>query len=147
MRLFLLFSFLLLSCLATFGCKEYSTGLQQSSSRADETSAIATLRTLAQAQTTYSISNAGQFASFEQLVEGGFLDSRFHHPSPTLHGYTFTLEVSPPTDQTPGSYVCNADPAPTSPQGGRHFYIDSNSHDIRMNATRPATSKDEILRP
>ena len=147
MRFFLVCSFLLLISLATLGCREYSTGLQQSSGRADETSAIATLRTLAQAQTTYSISNAGQFATFEQLVEGGFLDSRFHHSNPTLYGYTFTLDVSPPSDVTPGSYVCNADPAPTAPPGGRHFYIDSNSQDIRMNPTQPATSKDQILRP
>lgn len=147
MRLFLLFTFLLLICLATFGCKDYSTGLQQSSSRVDETSAIATLRTLAQAQTTYSISNAGQFANFEQLVEGGFLDSRFHHTNPTLHGYIFTLEVTPATDQTPGSYSCNADPEPTALPGGRHFYIDSNSQDIKMNPTQPATSRDQILRP
>ena len=147
MRLFLLFSFLLLICLATFGCREYSTGLQETSGRADETSAIATLRTLAQAQTTYSLSNSGHFATFEQLVEGGFLDSRFNHANPTLHGYTFTLQVKLPNDLIPGSYICNADPAPTSPQGGRHFYIDSNSQDIRMNATQPATSKDEIFRP
>ncbi|MDQ3474367.1 MAG: hypothetical protein M3447_11585 [Acidobacteriota bacterium] len=147
MRLFLLFSFLLLISLATFGCKDYSTGLQQSSSRADETSAIATLRTLAQAQTTYSISNAGHFATFEQLVEGGFLDSRFHHPNPTLHGYIFTLEVLPASNETPGSYTCNADPVPTSPPGVRHFYIDSNSQDIRINASLPATIKDKILRP
>ena len=145
MRLF--FSFLLLICLATFGCKDYSTGLQEGSTRADETSAIATLRTLAQAQTTYSISNSGHFATFEQLVEGGFLDSRFQHTNPTLHGYIFTLEVTPAGDGTPGSYTCNADPAPTSPSGGRHFYIDSNSQDIRMNPTQPATSKDKILRP
>ena len=147
MRLFLLFTFLLLSSLATFGCTDYSTGLQQGSSRADETSAIGTLRTVAQAQTTYSISNAGHFATFEQLVEGGFLDSRFHHASPALHGYIFTLAVSPETDGAPGSFTCNADPDPTSPHGGRHFYIDSNSHDIRMNETQPATVKDKILRP
>ena len=133
--------------LVTVACKEYSTGLQHSSTRADETSAIATLRTVSQAQTTYSISNAGNFANFEQLAEGGFLDSRFHHASPELHGYVFTLTVNPASDTTPSSYVCNADPAPTSPQGGRHFYIDSDSLDIRMNPTKPATSKDEILRP
>ena len=147
MRISLLFTLMLLICLATFACKDYSTGLQQSSGRADETSAIATLRTLAQAQTTYSISNAGHFATFEQLAEGGFLNSRFHHASPELHGYIFTLKVSPATDTTPGSYTCNADPAPTSPSGGRHFYIDSNSQDIRMNPTKQATSKDQILRP
>ncbi len=147
MRLFLIFTFLLLSSLATSGCRYYSTGLQQGSSRADETSAIRTLRTVAQAQTTYSISNAGHFATFEQLVEGGFLDSRFHHASPALHGYIFSLVVTPATDATPGSYTCNADPDPTSPHGGRHIYIDANSHDIRMNESQPATSKDKILRP
>ncbi len=147
MRPFLISLFLLLIFLATFGCKEHTTGLQQSSSRADETSAIATLRTIAQAQTTYSISNSTHFANFEQLVEGGFLDSRFNHATPELHGYVFTLKVNPAADATPSSYVCNADPAPTSPHGGRHFYIDSNSQDIRMNATQPATSKDQILRP
>ena len=147
MRPFLLFTFLFLISFTTIACKDYSTGLQQGSSRADETSAIATLRTLAQAQTTYSLSNAGHFGTFEQLVEGGFLDSRFNHANPELHGYIYTLEVSPATAESPGSYTCNADPAPTSPPGGRHFYIDSNSQEIRMNATQPATSKDKILRP
>ena len=85
MRFFSISSLLLLICIAT-GCKDYSTGLQQGASRADETSAIATLRTIAQAQTTYSISNAGHYASFEQLVEGGFLDSRFNHSNPEYHG-------------------------------------------------------------
>ena len=147
MRPFLISRFLLLICLATVGCKEYSTSLQQGSSRADETSAIASLRTIAQAQTTYSISNSTHFANFEQLVEGGFLDSRFNHASPELHGYVFTLTVDSASDTTPSSYVCNADPGPKSPHGGRHFYIDSNSQDIRMNALQPATSKDQILRP
>jgi hypothetical protein len=147
MRPFLISLFLLLIFLAIVGCKEYSTGLQQSSSRADETSAIATLRTIAQAQTTYSISNSTHFANFEQLVEGGFLDPRFNHASPELHGYVFTMKVNPASDTTPSSYVCNADPGPTSPHGGRHFYIDSNSQDIRMNPRQPATSKDPILRP
>ena len=143
MRPFFVSLFLLLICLATFGCKEYSTGLQQGASRADETSAIATLRNIAQAQTTYSISNAGHYASFAELVEGGFLDSRFQQTNPELHGYIFTLTVNADTS----SYYCNADPAPTSPHGGRHFYIESDSHDIRVNPTQPATGKDEILRP
>ena len=134
-------------CAVAFGCKQYSTGLQQGSSRADETSAIATLRTIAQAQQTYNVSNAGAYATFEQLVEGGFLNSRFSHSNPQFHGYVFTMKVSSSSGPEPGSYTCNADPALSSPQGGRHFYIDSNSYDIRVNATKAATSKDEILRP
>ena len=140
------FFVLLLICFATVGCKEYSTGLEKSSSRADETSAIATLRTIAQAQTTYSISNAGQYASFEQLVELGLLDSRFNHSTPEYHGYVFSLHTTASIDGT-GFYSCNADPAATSPHGGRHFYIDSTSSDIRVNPTQPATSKDEIFKP
>lgn len=136
---------LLLICLALSACKEYSTGLQQSSSRADETSAIATLRTIAQAQTAFSVTNAGHYASFEQLVENGLLDSRFNHSNPEYHGYVFSLQNG--SSSAPGFFSCNADPAATSIHGGRHFYIDSSSTDIRVNATRPATNKDEIFRP
>ena len=146
MRLFLISSLLLLICIASCGCKDYSTGLQQGASRADETSAIATLRTIAQAQTTYSISNAGHYASFEQLVEGGFLDSRFNHSSPEYHGYVFTLDARNSSDGL-SFYTCNADPEATSPRSGRHFYIDSDALGIRVNATQRATNRDEILRP
>lgn len=143
-----LFIFLLLVplSLVTFSCKKYSSGLEKSVSRADETSAIATLRTIAQAEMTYSTTNPGHYASFEQLVEAGLLDSRFNHSSPEYHGYVFTLNIDP-SDLDPGSYSCNADPAVTSPHGGRHFYIDSTSQDVKMNPTQPATKKDELLRP
>lgn len=140
--------FLLLVALSivTYGCKKYSSGLEKSVSRADETSAIATLRTIAQAEMTYSVTNPGHYASFEQLVEAGLLDSRFNHSSPEYHGYVFTLNIDP-SDLDPGSYSCNADPAVTSPHGGRHFYINSTSQDLRVNPTQPATKKDELLRP
>lgn len=137
---------LFLICFVVFGCQQYSTGLQQGSSRADETSAIATLRTIAQAQQTYSISKEGNYGTFEQLAEDGVLDPRFNHSSPQLHGYVFTMNVTSSSGSELRSYSCNADPAATSPQG-RHFYIDSSSTAIRVNATRPATSDDEILRP
>ena len=146
MRPFFVFLVLLFICLTTLACKDYSSGLQQSSSRADETSAVATLRTIAQAQTTYSVTNAGGYASFEQLAAAGLLDSRFNRSNPEFHGYVFTLTVDNPSDSRPAVYSCNADPAPTSPHGGRHFYIDATSQNIRVNATHPATVKDEILR-
>lgn len=133
--------------LAAIGCQEYSEGLKQSSNRAEETSAIAALRTVAQAQTAYSITNAGQYGDFEQLSESGLLDPRFNHSNPELHGYVFTINLNPPSDSNESSYSCNADPAPTSHLGGRHFYIDSNSQGIRVNATQPATGNDELLKP
>ena len=145
MRFFFVSLLLLLICLSN-GCQQYSTGLQQGATRADETSAIATMRTIAQAQMTYTISNSGQYATFEELVGNGLLDSRFNHSNPEYHGYVFTMNVTAPSDGT-GSYTCNADPGQTAPHGGRHFYIDSESRDIRVNPTQPATNKDQILRP
>ena len=128
-------------------CQQYSAGLQKGSSRAEETSAIGTLRTIAQAQATFSISNAGNYGTFDQLAEGGFLDSRFHHSSPELQGYVFNMNVSSAAGGSQSSYTCNADPAPTSHLGGRHFYIDSTSQNIRVNPTQPATDKDQPLKP
>ena len=138
--------FLLLICFALTGCKKYSSGLQKSASRADETSAIATLRTIAQAEMGYTITNPGSYASFPQLVEAGLLDSRFNQSNPEYHGYVFTLNINP-SNLDPGSYSCNADPASTSPHGGRHYYVDSISQDIRVNPSRPATKDDELFRP
>jgi hypothetical protein len=146
MHKFSIFLTLVLLGITTLSCGKYSSGLQQSSSRADETSAIATLRTIAQAEMTYSITSSGHYASFAQLVEAGLLDSRFNHSSPEYHGYVFTLSIDP-SDLDPGSYSCSADPAVTSPHGGRHFYINSTSQDVRVNPTQPATKKDELLRP
>ena len=147
MRLLLTSVLILVFSLGVISCQEYTEGLKQSSNRAEETSAIATLRTIAQAQTTYSVTNTGNYGGFEQLSEGGLLDPRFNHSNPELHGYVFTLTTNTASGGTQSFYSCNADPSPTSHLGGRHFYIDSNSQVIRVNATQPATEKDEVLRP
>jgi hypothetical protein len=145
MRFFYVSVLFLLVCVAN-SCQQYSSGLQQGAARADETSAIATLRTIAQAQMTYNVTNSGRYATFEQLAESGLLDARFNRSHPEFHGYTFTINVSP-SDLGASTYSCNADPAPTSPHGGRHFYMDGESRDIRVNPTQQATKKDEIYRP
>ena len=63
---------------AALSCQSYSTGLQQSLARADEAVATAALRAVAMAQQAYAVSNNGNYASFKQLAEGGYLDSRFN---------------------------------------------------------------------
>jgi hypothetical protein len=40
-----------------------------------------------------------------------------------------------------GSYTCNADPD-NKGAAGRHFYIDSTSTAIHVNASQPATAQD-----
>jgi hypothetical protein len=136
---------IVLICLASSGCQSYSTGVQQSVARADETAATGALRTIAVAQQTYSVSNSGNYGTFQQLAGGGYLDSRFNSDKPALKDYVLTMEVG---SAAAGPYYrCNADPTGTGPQAGRHFYLDSSSNALRVNATQPASASDPIAQP
>ena len=95
---FLLAGFLLISCITSFNCQTYTTGLQQGAGRADEVAALSTLGAIARAQTAYSISNPGDYGTFEQLAAGGYLDGRFNNSKPKFYGYIFTMSVIPKSD-------------------------------------------------
>lgn len=126
-------------------CQSYTTGIQQTATRADEAAAISTLRTIATAQRTYSLSNSGEFGTLQQLTDGGFLDVRFSNGKP-IKDYVLTLNVTPKTEGAPeGFYSCNADPEKPAERAGRHFYIDSTSNVIRVNDTQPASAADQVV--
>jgi len=133
-----------LICLAALSCQNYSSGLQQSVTGADETVATGALRTIAVAQQTYSVTNEGNYGSFPQLSAAGYLDERFNSDKPALKNYVLTMEVV----QGSGGpfYSVNADPAGEGPQG-RHFYMDSRSSALHANATQPATASDPVAQP
>jgi len=141
---FVLLAMIVLTCLASLSCQNYSSGLQQSVTRADETVATGALRTISVAQQTYSVSNEGNYGTFPELAAGGYLDERFNSDKPALRNYVLTMEV------VKGSgapfYSCNADPAGDGPQG-RHFYMDSKSNGLHANATQPATASDPVAQP
>jgi hypothetical protein len=142
---FALLALSLLICLASFSCQTYTSGLKQSLTRADETAATGTLRTIALAQKTYSVTS-GDYGTFKQLADGGYLDPRFNSDKPTLKDYVLTMEVTPKAEgRAEGFYSCNADP--TSDQAGRHFYIDSTSSELHVNPSAPATANDPIAQP
>ena len=143
LRLALLASIVLV-CLASLSCQNYSTGLQKAVARADETAATGALRTIAVAQQTYSISNGGNYGTFPQLAAGGYLDGRFNYDKPALKDYVLTMEVS--SGHESPFYTCNADPAGDGPQG-RHFYMDSRSSALHVNPTQPASAGDPIVQP
>ena len=133
-------------CCASFGCQKYTTGMQQSASRADEAAAILALRAIASAQTKFSISSGGSYGTFEQLVAAGQLDERFKGDKPRVRGYVLTMSVTAKTEGAPeGSYSVNADPEGSASQAGRHLYLDSSSGLIHTNASQPATSGDPAL--
>lgn len=129
-------------------CQSYTDTLVDSPRRVDERVAISTLRSIGQAQTAYSLSNSGDYGSFEQLVAGGHLDARFNSSKPKLNGYFVTMTVN---NRSAGvaqsSYYCNADPEPAVNPGGRHFYLGSESPELHVNPTKPATANDEAFQP
>ncbi len=139
---FLLSAFLLIGGLATLNCQPFTTGLQQGSARADEGTALATMRAITRAQAAYNISNPGDYGTFEQLTTAGYLDSRFNNGNPKFNGYVFTMIVRPKSDSREGSYGLNADPDPALKASGRHFYIDSSSSEIHVNASQQASASD-----
>ena len=130
-----------LLCVNLCACQSYSTGLQQSVARADETAATGALRTIATAQQTYSVTNGGGYASFQQLCAGGYLDPRFNSEKPVLKEYVLTMEAGTTSDG-PFFHV-NAEPTGTGPQAGRHFYIDQTAV-LRVNSTQPASQADPV---
>jgi hypothetical protein len=138
---FALLAAAVLICLTLVACQNVSTPLEKTVARADEAVAIGALHTVATTQQTYSISNGGNFGTFQQLAGTGYLDSRFNAEQPVLKDYVLTMEVGSGAD---GPYFrCHADPAGAGPQG-RHFYIDSTSNFIRVNATQSASASDPI---
>ena len=130
---------LTLAVASLLSCQSYSTGLQQSLDSAGDTTAIMALKTISTTQQTYAASNDGTYASFQQLCETGYLDSRFNSTNPQVGGYVFSMNVG---DK---SFSCNADPAPGRGKSLRHLYIDSTSDEIHANPTQPATATDPGL--
>jgi hypothetical protein len=126
-------------------CQSYTSGLQRSVVRANETTAIALIRTISIAERTYSLSNDGEYATLKQLVDTGFLDARYGGEKP-LRDYVITLKV---TAKAPGAaegtYTCNMDPDTTSQIVGRHLYIDSSATGIHVNDSQPATASDKLI--
>ena len=130
-----------LICIVSLSCQSYSTGLQQSVARADETSAIGALRAVATAQQIYSVSNGADYASFQQLSQGGYLDARFNSEKPVMKDYVLSMEVG---RESEGPYFhCKADPVDNAVKTGRHFYIDQSSV-LRVNDTQPASATDPV---
>ena len=123
----------------TAGCQSYTTGLQQSLDRADETVAIAALHSIAQAERSYSVSHDSEYATLAQLTEAGYLDSRFATDKP-LKDYVLALTINSGSEP---SFSCLADPV--AGRQGKHYYIDSSSGEIHVNATQPASATDPAM--
>jgi type IV pilus assembly protein PilA len=85
--------------------------LLRSRQAAQESSAVANLRTINTAEVTYLSSAGGNYGSITDLIAAGLIDSRFTN---AVAGYSFTVTASG------ADYTANA--FPTSANSGRYGY-------------------------
>jgi len=124
-------------------CQSYTSGLQQSIVRADETVALAAIRTISIAEVSYNLTH-GDYATLQQLVDAGLLDSRFSKERP-LKDYVITLNLTPKAGAGQASYTCNLDPDRNGERVGRHFYVESGTDGIHVNDSQAASATDKLI--
>ena len=102
--------------------------LLRSRQSAQESSAVAQLRTINTAEVTYLSSNGGSYGSLPMLITQGLLDARF---AGSVSGYNFTVTASS------SDYTANA--LPTSVNAGRFGYYSVPDAVIRYATNTSAT--------
>src|SRR5437763_15331188 len=100
--------------------------LLRSRQSAQESAAVAQIRTVNTAEVTYLSSNQGAYGTIAQLITQGLMDSRF---TGSVSGYNFTVAASGP------NYTVNADP--TSANAGRFGYFSAPDAVIRYASYGP----------
>ena len=120
---------------------------QSSVRKANEAAAVSTLNAIRVAQAKYVGDHKGQYGTFIQLFEEGYLDKRFNHDKPHNRGYVFVLTLQPKSEDKAATFSVNANPEQSHGIGatGRNFYyIDPDSGICYSNAG-PATAADDTL--
>ena len=120
---------------------------QSSVRKANEASAVGTLNAIRVAQAKYTGDHKGQYGTFRQLFEEGYLDKRFNDEQPHNRGYVFVLTLIPKSDEKAASFRVNANPEQSQGIGatGRNFYYIDPESGICFSQTGPATASDELL--
>jgi len=115
--------------------------------KANEAAAVATLNTIRVAEAKYIIDHKGQYATFRQLFEQGYLDKRMNHEQPHDRGYVFVITLIPKTEKTVATFSVSANPEQSQGIGatGRNFYYMDPESGICFSDSGPATAADETL--
>jgi prepilin-type N-terminal cleavage/methylation domain-containing protein len=122
----------------------------QSSVRStNEAAAISHLQRIATQQVTYyNTKNRSGYGTFEQLVQGGYLDKRFAGDAPVVDGYIYRITLTPKSGTQPPGFAVNADPQkPTglTATGSRFFYIGSDVGAPTSNSEKAAGPDDPTV--
>lgn len=122
------------------------TGWRAAVRSANEAAAIKTLRTVAEQQMLYyNAHQRSSFGTFDEMLKEGLLDTRFAGTTPVVEGYVFQMKVIAKSTTEQAGYSVNADPQVNEGVGAtgkNHYYLDSNSNTIHVNATQPASTTD-----
>jgi len=122
------------------------TGWKAAVRSANEAAAVKSLTTIAEQQKMYY--NAHQrdsFGTFDEMLAGNLLDTRFAGTTPVVDGYVYNMRITLKSTTLPAGFSVNADPEVTegfSATGKNHFYLDSGNNTIHVNNTQPATAAD-----
>ena len=113
---------------------------------ANEAAAVKTLRSIAEQQMLYFNSHQrSAFGTFEEMRKENLLDSRFDGTTPVVDGYVYTMKIIPKSTSSQPGYTINADPqvaTGTGATGRNHYYVESDSNTIHVNAEQPASATD-----
>jgi len=120
---------------------------QSSVRKANEAAAVATLHAIRVAEAKYVIDHKGQYATFQQLFEQGYLDKRMNHGQPHDRGYVFVMTLIAKSENTVATFSVSANPEQSQGLGatGRNFYYMDPESGICFSNTGPATAADDTL--
>ncbi|MGH9931551.1 MAG: type IV pilin protein [Pyrinomonadaceae bacterium] len=115
--------------------------------KANEAAAVATLNAIRVAEAKYVIDHKGQYGTFRQLFEQGYLDKRMNHDQPHDRGYVFVVTLIAKSEDTVATFSVNANPEQSQGIGatGRNFYYMDPESGICFSNSGPATAADETL--
>ncbi len=120
---------------------------QSSVRKANEAAAVTTLNAIRVAQAKYVVDHKGEYGTFRQLFEEGYLDKRFNFDQPHNRGYVFVITLVPKAEGRAATFSVNANPEQSAGIGatGRNFYYIDPESGICFSNTGPATAVDETL--
>lgn len=110
----------------------------------NEAATIQNLKTIAAAEIQYFNTHNRTYGTFDELVKGKMLSSKFVGNPPITDGYVLKLTLTPKPNGSVSSYTLTADPLDDS-SGKRHYYFDSTSGQIHVNEDRGAGPNDPPL--
>jgi prepilin-type N-terminal cleavage/methylation domain-containing protein len=115
--------------------------------KANEAAALAAINTIKVAEAKYVIDRNGQYGSFSQLFEAGYLDKRFNTDRPNIRGYIFVLTLVDKPEKAAVTFQLNANPEIAEGLGatGKIFYYSEPDAGIFVNHEGPASADDELL--